>query len=216
MNIHSPFIVREHFLSPARCEAIVNELGLLAPSLSDEDEPLKNERIIKDDELAELLKGKVRELVPTIEKHYEAGVVGMEPPHFLQYFENPSVPGERHGCENASYLRKKWVKTKDVDLVGYLWLKDFHNGVPLDPSFEVYGGKLEFPAYNFSLVPQRGTLVLFPAGPHFITAVSPVLFGSLEQIKLSIRLRVDGDQYWFYNPANFPGTFQEWFSLPED
>jgi hypothetical protein len=136
----------------------------------------------------------------------------MEPPVFQQYFEDPKNPCEIHGCESAKYMRKKWVKTKDVDLVGYLWLKDYGGGVPLDPRFEVYGGKLEFPAYNFSIVPQRGTLVLFPAGPHFITAVSPVLVGSLEQIKITVKLKNPNGEMFIYQPSNFPGTYQEWFS----
>jgi hypothetical protein len=134
---------------------------------------------------------------------------------FSQYFENPKDPCELHGCENAKFLRKKWVKTKDVDLVGYLWLKDYGGGVPLDPRIEVYGGKLEFPAYNFSLVPQRGTLILFPAGPHFITAISPILVGSLEQVKITVKLKTDDGGLWLYDPKNFPGTYQEWFSEEE-
>lgn len=104
------------------------------------------------------------------------------------------------------------MKVKDVDLVGYVWLKDFNGGIPLDPRFEVYGGKLEFPAYDFSLMPQRGTLVLYPAGPHFITAVSPILVGSLEQVKVTVKLKARDGAVFIYQPSNFPGTFQEWFS----
>ena len=100
---------------------------------------------------------------------------------------------------------------KDVDLVGYVWLKDYNEQVPLDPKHEVYGGKLEFPAFNFSLVPQRGTLVLFPAGPHFISVISPVLLSDLYQIKLTVSIKTDGHR-WFYQPQNFPGTWQQWFS----
>jgi hypothetical protein len=136
----------------------------------------------------------------------------MEPPTFSQYFEDPKNPCETHGCENAKFLRKKWVKVKDVDLVGYIWLKDYNGGIPLDPRFEVYGGKLEFPAYDFSLVPQRGTLVLFPAGPHFISAVSPILVGSLEQIKITVKLKANDGNMWIYQPQNFGGTYLDWFT----
>jgi hypothetical protein len=208
----SPFLVLEDFISPAKCEQLIAELGIKVPSLNEAGDPLKHERILKDSEHALMLKQRMQEVVPRIEDRYNAGVVGMEPPVFRQYFEDPKNPCELHGCENAAYKRKAWVKVKDVDLVGYLWLKDYGGGVPLDPRFEVYGGKLEFPAYNFSLVPQRGTLVLFPAGPHFITAVSPVLVGSLEQIKITVKLKPEEGEYWVYQPSNFPGTYQEWFS----
>jgi hypothetical protein len=76
----------------------------------------------------------------------------------------------------------------------------------------VFGGKIEFPAYNFSLVPQRGTLVLFPAGPHFITVISPILLGDLYQIKLNVCINAQGGGRWFYQPQNFPGKWSDWLS----
>ena len=209
-KVHSPFLVIENFISPSICEKLISELGIIDPTVDIGGKVLKNERILKDIEYVQLFKGRIQGLVPSIEQRYSAKVVGMENPVFSQYFEDAKNPAEPHGCENAKYLRKKWVKTKDVDLVGFIWLKDFNNGVPLDPRFEVYGGKLEFAGYNFSLVPQRGTLVIFPAGPHFITAISPVLVGSLEQVKFSMKTSDDG--LYLYQPQNFPGTYQEWFS----
>ena len=214
-QVRSPFLSFEHFISPATCEKLIEELGITVPSIDEAGRPLKNERILRDGEHMLLFKSLMQERVGQIEERYDAAVVGMEPPVFSQYFENPKNPCELHGCENAKFLRKKWVKTKDVDLVGYLWLKDYGGGVPLDPRMEVYGGKLEFPAYNFSLVPQRGTLVLFPAGPHFITAISPVLVGTLEQVKITVKLKNVDDTMWLYNPQNFPGTYQDWFSSEE-
>lgn len=214
-RIHSPFLVVEHFISPAICEQLISELGIRVPSIGEDGKPLKSERVLSTADHIQLLKGRVQERVPAIEAQYDAKVTGMEAPLFQQYFENPTRPCEIHGCENAKFLRKKWVKVKDIDLVGYLWLKDYNNGVPLDPAFEVYGGKLEFPAYNFSLVPQRGTLVLFPAGPHFITAVSPILVGSLEQIKITVKLKTVDDGIWLYQPQNFPGSYTDWFTTEE-
>jgi hypothetical protein len=215
-HIKSPFIVVDDFISPASCERIIKEYGITVPSVETLDDettrPLKHSRILRDGEFMLLLKAAVQEHLQTIQERYGADVAGMEPPVFSQYFEDQKNPCELHGCENAKYVRKKWLKVKDVDLVGYIWLKDYNNGVPLDPSYEVYGGKLEFPAFNFSLIPQRGMLVLFPAGPHFITAISPVMLGTLEQIKITIKLRVGEDGLWFYQPADFPGTYQEWFA----
>jgi hypothetical protein len=214
-EIHSPFHVVEHFISPSACEQLIAELGIATPSRDANDHPLRYERILKDVEHAAYFKALMQSQVSAIEERYNASVIGMEPPMFQQYFEDPSKPCEQAGCENAMYSRKKWVTTKAVDLVGYITLKDFGNGVPLDPRMEVYGGKLEFPApgYNFSILPQRGTLVLFPAGPHFITAVSPVLVGSLERIKVTVKLKTEtGSGMWVYQPSQFPGTYQQWFA----
>jgi hypothetical protein len=207
---HSPFHVVENFISPANCEKAIAEYGISVPSLSEDGRPLKNERLIKDPGLSNLIQEAILNAGQEIQDRYNGIIKGMEVPHFQQYFENPKQPAEPHGCENAVLKRKAWQKVKDIDLVGYIWLKDYGNGVPLDPRFEVYGGKLEFPMYNFSLVPQRGTMVLFPAGPHFITAVSPILVGSLEVIKFTIKLTKD-DTFWLYQPENFSGTYQTWF-----
>lgn len=208
---HSPFHVVENFISPANCEKVIAEYGISVPSLAEDGRPLKNERLIKDPGLSRLIQEAILDAGQDIQDRYNGVIKGMEVPHFQQYFENPKYPSEPHGCENSVLKRKVWQKVKDIDLVGYIWLKDYGNGVPLDPRIEVYGGKLEFPLYNFSLVPQRGTMVLFPAGPHFITAVSPILVGSLEVIKFTIKLLSKEEGLWLYQPDNFPGKYTEWF-----
>jgi len=212
--IKSPFFVIEDAVSPAKCDVITKQLGISVPSKDEAGYPLKHECFITDAELVGYLQEAIMPSVGDMESRYGGAIKTFETPLFRQYFENPSRPCELHGCENAKFLRKKWVKVKDVDLVGYLWLKDFNSGVPLDPRFEVYGGKLEFPAYDFSLVPSRGTMVFFPAGPHFITAISPVLVGSLEVVKISIKLHVQ-DGFWEYKPELFPGDYMQWFHSEE-
>jgi len=205
----SPFIVVQDFLSPLTCERIVESIHVGAPDTDKDGNPKKMERhnLSWDIEIAE----RFRALVPQVEDTYNAEYRGLEKPVFQIYPENAKVPAEQPGCENAKFVRKKWVQYKDVDLVGFIWLKDFNENVPIDPRFEVFGGKLEFPVHNFSLVPQRGTLVLFPAGPHFITVISPVLVSDLYQIKLNVCIQPKGGGRWFYQPSNFPGSWQQWF-----
>lgn len=210
--VKSPFFVIHDAVSPAKCELLISELGLAVPSRDENDKPIKNERLITHASQLDIVRSSVQENVAAIEERYDSIVKGMETPLFQQFYENPEQPCAHHGCESSKYMRKKWVKVKDVDLVGYLWLKDFNSGVPLDPRFEVYGGKLEFPAYDFSLTPQRGTLVLFPAGPHFITAISPVLIGSLEQVKVTVKMTNTEGGTWLYQPSHFPGSYQQWFA----
>lgn len=206
----SPFIIEQNFISPFTAEKIVSEIRTDSPNLDANGDALKMERhnLMWEQDIAD----RFRELVPEIESRYDCNYVGLEKPLFQHYPENPKVPAEPPGCENSKYVRKKWVMHKDVDLVGFIWLKDFNQNVPVDPRFEVYGGKLEFPAYDFSLVPQRGTLVMFPAGPHFISVISPIMLGDLYQIKLNVSIKQKNGGRWFYQPTNFPGTWQDWFA----
>lgn len=204
----SPFVIVQDFISPGMCEKIVTDIEVKAPNLDADGQPQKLERhgLFWEQEITE----RFRDLIPTIESNYNAQYTGLTQPVFQYYPENPKKPAEPPGCENSKYVRKKWVMYKDVDLVGFVWLKDFNQNVPVDPRIEVYGGKLEFPVHKFSLVPQRGTLVLFPAGPHFITVTSPILLGDLYQIKLNVSLKTKDGGRWFYQPSNYPGTYVEW------
>lgn len=206
----SPFLIQQDFLSPLICESIINDIEIQQPDVDRNGDPIKTERhcLQWEQEIIE----RFHEVIPDIEARYDATYRRLEKPLFQFYPENAKAPAEKPGCESSQYVRKKWVKTKDVDLVGYVWLKDFNSDVPLDPRHEVLGGKLEFPAYNFSLVPQRGTLVVMPAGPHFINTISPILLGSLYQIKLNINIKTKDGGMWFYQPSNFPGRWSDWLS----
>jgi hypothetical protein len=206
----SPFLIVHDFLSPMMCEKIINSAQVITPDTDGNGDPVKSERHISafDTEIAE----RFRCLIPDIEQRYDCSYKALEKPT-LQYFpENPKSPAQGPGCENAKFLRRQWVVHKDVDLVGFVWLKDFNDQVPLDVRHEVYGAKMEFPAFNFSLVPQRGTLVLFPAGPHFITVISHVFLGDMYQLKLNACISEKNNAKWFYQPQNFPGTWQDWLS----
>ncbi len=203
--IHSPFHVVEDFVSPLQCEHLLAELSLSHPNIAENGAPMKYERIVTGEPFHSLHQ-KIHGIVPEIEQRFNSSVVGAPTMLFQQYWENAKAPAEGLGCENSKFMKKKWVRVKDVDLVGFLWLKSYHDAVPLDPRVECYGGKLEFPAYNFSLTPVAGTLVVFPATPHFITAISHVMLGSLEQIKFGIKL-----QDWEYRASDYPGSYKDWF-----
>lgn len=190
---------------------MLEDLNRTAPNMDDDGNLLKIERhnLLWEQDIID----RFQDVKPEIEERYNCTYRGLEKPLFQIYPENAKIPAEQPGCENSKYVRKRWVKTKDIDLVGFVWLKDYNGSPPLDPRFEVFGGKLEFPAYNFSLVPQRGTLVMFPAGPHFITVISPILLGNLPQIKLTVSIKEkNGGGMWFYQPTNFPGKWTDWLS----
>ena len=207
-NVKSPFLVYQEFLSPKQCQEIVDMVKINKPDTDAAGFPTKMDRYHADAEAK--IFAKFKTLVPEIEAHYGLKYKGTESLVFQQFPEGMKGLAEQPHCENSQYLRKKWVKVKDRDLTAILWLKDYHDKVPLDPRHEVYGGKLEFPAYNFSLQPQRGTLLVYPAGPHFITATTPVLVGNLNAVRFHIASdSTDGP--WLYQPANFPGTWDQWF-----
>lgn len=206
-HVKSPFFVIENLISPKLCEEIITKVGVKSPNLDAAEKPIKLERF--DDLAEQVIFTSLQHHKPAIEERYGATIVGTEELVFQHFPENPKVPAKQPGCESSSFVRKKWVKHRNVDLTGYVWLKDYQDKVPLDPRIEVYGGKLEFPAYNFSFTPQRGTCILFPAGPHFITAISPILVGELYQVKINMVLTKNGLPF-LYQPTDFPGTWQQW------
>ncbi len=210
----SPFFVLQDFISPKMCDDILSKIEIKQPDIDKEGNPIKMER--HHDEIEDLLFSRFRENIKAFEEYYNINYVGTEKLLFQYYPENAKAPAEQPGCENSKFIRRKWVKVKNVDFTGILWLKDFNSQVPLDPRTEVYGGKLEFPIYNFSLVPQRGTLVLFPASPHFISAISPVLVSQLYQVKFNVCVSEKDGSMYFYQPAQFPfdegkGALMSWF-----
>jgi len=201
--VKSPFLVYQDFISPKLCEQIIDKISLVEPTTDDDGFPVKMERL--NAESQDIIFSKFKEHIPEVESHYNLKYRGTEEILF-QYFPVSKGLAEEPNCANSKYLRKKWVKVKDRDITGILWLKDFNANVPIELKTEVYGGKLEFPQYNFSLHPQRGTLVLYPAYPHFITAISQILVGELYCARFEISA-----ENWLYQPANFGGTWDQWF-----
>ena len=210
----SPFLILQDFISVKYCEDLVERFKITTPNTDAEGKFIKLERIIKPEEGQDILLNKLYSHIGVIEERYNAIYSGVEAPSIIHYPENDKRPAEPVGCESAKFFRKKWIQTKDVQLVGHLWLKDFNDQPPYDPAFEIYGGKLEFPAFNFSLTPQRGTLAIFPAGPHFVNAISPVVIGDMYQIKFNISITAKNGGIWLYDPKAFPvsqrGFIHDW------
>ena len=212
----SPFVVVQDFISNKFCEELVDRFRVKTPNLDKEGKPVKLERILKPEEGQDILLSKFYQYITQIETTYDCLYKGLEQLVVTHNPENDKKSAEPTGCENAEFFRRKWIKKKDVDLTGVLWLKDYNEQGPFDNDFEVYGGKREYPAYNFSLTPQRGTLIIHPAGPHFITATSPVVIGDLYQIKFNISVKNKEGGLWDYQPKMFPASsnnfIQSWFT----
>lgn len=198
----SPFLVYNEFLSPKICDSIIDSMECTIPDLDVNHKPVK---MIKYSESGELIVfDRLKQIIPEIEEYYGFKYKGTE----RMLFEWLSADTKSDPiCENASYIQKKWVRSRDRDITGIIFLSNYSESVPFDDDFEVYGGKLEFPQHNFGFNPIRGTLVLYPSGPHFINLSTVIHAGDLYQI----RFHIAGNLPYLYNPQKFPGTFKDWF-----
>jgi hypothetical protein len=204
-DVKSPFMVYQNFISPKLCDSLLSIVKVKEALVDNDGYPAKAEGF--NDEAEKIIFQKFEPLIPEIEAHYNLKYAGCERMLFQYFPEGMAGLAENPHCENSAFVRKKWVKVKNRDLTAILWLKDFNNEPPLDRETEIYGGKLEFPLYNFSLQPQRGSLVIYPAGPHFISATSQVLIGE----QYCVRLHMAADGVWLYDGSQYAGTYVDWF-----
>jgi len=202
MKAKSPFYVLTNFLSAKQCEYFSDEVALEFPDTDVDGKPIRMFRF--NEELQETVFNKLQTIVPVLEKYYEFDYMGTEQ-IMAEWYPDQSTSEPQ--CENSMYLRKKWVRTKTRDITGVLFLSDYQDVVPFDSDYEVYGGKLEFPQHGFGFNPNRGTIVFFPSGPHFINLISPVLAGEL----YLARVQIAAKKPYLYDPTKFPGNFKNWF-----
>src|SRR6476646_7252950 len=112
--MQSPFLIQQDFLSPMICERILEEIEITQPDTDANGDAIKTERncLALEQDIIE----RFRDIIPEIEDRYQAVYRRLERPIFQYYPENAKAPAEPPGCESAKYVRKKWVKVKDVDL----------------------------------------------------------------------------------------------------
>jgi hypothetical protein len=200
--VKSPFLVYPEFVSPLVAEQIIDAANFTVPDRDKDEHDVKTVRPAGP--IEPLILDKIYGIIPNINEYYGVTYKGTD--HIdVEWFPTGSSGGFR--SENSKYIRQKWVRVSPRDLTGVLFLTDFQDRPPFDIDFEVCGGKLEFPQHNFGFNPSRGTLVIFPSGPHFINGTTEIAAGDLFQVRFHI---VNTDPYW-YNPENFPGNYTTWF-----
>jgi len=204
MATKSPFLIKQEFISPLLCEDIVDALNLTVPDQDLEGYPQRTIRM--HDRNEETIFERIEGLVPEIEQYYDIDYRGTEPMLFEWYAEQ--CKGYLPHCESSSYLNGTWVRGRDRDLTGVLFLSDYQERVPFDSDFECYGGKLEFAQHHFGFNPQRGTLVIFPSDPHFINNTTEILAGDLYQV----RFHIAANKPFLYDPAKFLGNYTVWLT----
>lgn len=203
MKPKSPFLVFQNFISPKQCEIMVNQLDFGSPDVDQYNKPLKTIRHHAPSE--RLIFSKLQPLMGKIFAHFNCQYKGTEPMIFeflaQQYKDNPI-------SDNSNFIKNKWVKTKNRDFSGVLFLSDYNNSPPLDTDYEVYGGKREYPQHGFGFKPERGTLIIHPAGPHFIHVHTMIKAGDLFQVVIFFTSK----NPYIHQPKNFPGTYKNWFT----
>ena len=199
----SPFMVFQEFLSPKLCEGIVIDLNFFTPNYDEEGDPTMLMRAHEQSE--HIIYTRFQELIPKIEEYYGFEHRGTETVMF-EYYAEDTKPVLH--CENGDWIRKKWVRTRDRDITCLLFFNTFQDQIPFDNDYEVYGGKIEFPQHGFGFNPERGTMIVFPSGPHFINAASHIIAGEL----IMARFHLAAKMPYLYNPAKFPGDYRSWFS----
>lgn len=201
----SPFMVFQHVVPEDLCYKIAQDVHVVPDAdRFGEPQPMARNHEPSEAILFEYLKP----LIPQLEVHYGIKYRGTERFAFQQFPVTHGQQAEPPHCQNAVYKRKKWVRINDRDLTGVIWLKDWREAPPFDLKQHVYGGKLEFPVYNFGFQPQVGTIVVYPACERFISLTTSVQVGELQLA----RFHICADTMWLYNPDNFPGDFRSWFN----
>lgn len=198
----TPFIIIRDFVSSKQCEIIVDDLGYYEPDTDPEGNPIKMMRSHQESE--QMIYGKFQTIIPTLEQYYDFKHRGTE--HMSFEFLAAGVEPEAV-CDNAKWVNKKWVKTKDRDFSAVLFLSNYQDKAPLDSYYECYGGKLEFLQHKFGFNPERGTLIIYPSGPHFINAFADILAGDL----YVARFFIAAQEPFLYQPKMFPGNYLSWF-----
>ncbi len=199
----SPFYVVQDFLTPKQCEMIVDDLGYYSPDVDKDGAPIKMMRNHADSE--KIVYGKFMPLIPKLEEYYKFEHRGTEIVTFEFLAEGVTPEAV---CDNSKWVNKKWVRTKDRDFTATIFLSDYQDQLPFDSDYEVYGGKLEFLQHQFGFNPVRGTLIVYPSGPHFINAIADIIAGDLFLAKFHIAAQAP----FLYQPVNFPGDYTSWFS----
>lgn len=199
----SPFYVIEEFISPLKCEELLDAVDFLVPDLDKHGNYVKTRKT--NDRAEALVYERLLHVLPDIQQYYSIDYKGTERIQF-EWFPTGST-GE-FVCENSAFVRGKWLRTKHRDLTGVLFLSDYQEKTPFEQEYETYGGKLEFAQHQFGFNPQRGTLVVFPSDPHFINMTSTVHAGHLFQARIQLAAKVP----FLYDPQAFPGNYTSWFA----
>lgn len=205
-NVKSPFLIVQNCISPLLCEQIVDGLGFVHPDTTNENEPCLT--VKQNERFENILFQVLQRHVEDIETHYNVKYRGTKPFEF-KWYPQDCTGDPKIVCENAFYKENKkvWVKNRDRDITGIIFMSDYNTKTPFETDYEVFGGKYEFPQHGFGFQAQRGTMILYPSDPHFLNKVVDVELGDLFLCKFHISTM----EPFLYDPKQFPGDMTTWF-----
>lgn len=186
------------------CEQIINDLRVLKtrPNIGQNGMPKKMVLMNKINSLR--LTHTFEPYIESLEDHFGFEYKGTHDIFFEWFPENYKTESPK--SDGYELTKRGWQRYKEVDFIGIVWLNDYNEEAPFDSTYETYGGKLEFPNFDFSFNPKRGTLVVFPSAPNFVNTVSSVQMGSLTQTKFVIRSEVPYE----YDKNSFDSNPKSW------
>lgn len=202
---YSPFFIIDDFLSPLLCEDIIQRLNHTYPDCDKDDVPLKT---IKFNKLTEIrVEPLLERYIEALENYYSFETLGILPFKFEWFVEGFRPELAKSAAFSYDNNKRKWTRNADIGISGVVFLNDYNDKAPFDDSYEVYGGKLEFPTHNFGFNPKRGTAIFYPEAPNFVNATSEIQVGELNQI----RIHIVPTELYNYDIKKFPGNYTTWF-----
>ena len=191
--IKSPFLVEQRIFPVKLCQELADSAYELKVDAKYR-EPVKNDK----------LDSFIQYVAPQINSRYNTSLV--QSTSFLDSYSTRHIPEIK--CESTVHQNGMWFRNKDYDFETIVFLKEHVSNPPADLFFEVYGGKLEFPTFNFSFTPERGTAITFPCVPNFVNSISKVKLGQLDILRIFHRSAT----LFAYEPSDFKGDPSVWFS----
>lgn len=204
MSKKLPFLIIRNLLSPLYCEKIINDLNVLKtpPMIGQDGNPKKMLFMNRLNQIR--LSNTFGPYVEELENHFDCEYFGTHSIQFEWYPKGSKAETPR--SDGYAKNNKGWIRHKEIDMTGILWLNDYNDNEDFDPSFESYGGKLEFPTFDISFTPERGSMIIFPVAPNFIHTVAGVEAGSMSLARFTIRTA----KPYEYKPENFDTNPNNW------
>jgi hypothetical protein len=125
---------------------MVDGLDLIYPQF-DEDGDVKP--FVTINNLLEMrLADQILQMCDIIDEYYGVTVESVSKPRFTWYPEGYSDSIVK--CDNSQYKSGSWGRNNQYDFSALIFLSDYNKNPEFDGMYEVYGGKLQFPNFDFS------------------------------------------------------------------
>lgn len=201
--IKSPFLIIRKFISPLECENIITSIDIITPNYDEQNFPIKT--MISVPVIQNRIWTRFEHYFDIIENYYGVGIESVSDVSLEWYPEGCSPENLR--CENSVYSNNKWHMINDHDFTAIIFLKDYNSETDFDVDFECYGGELAIQNHGFSIKPERGTAIVFPANQYFIHKTESPTYGESFQL----RTHLICSEKFNYNPSDYEGNYKKWF-----